>query len=204
MLNWNVTGWLVYDPDKDLPEPKLLDEFNAYDDMQLVPVDEMPRLPPPDRTITFDVIMDNLGDGANYAFFNNITYKRPNVPSLYTALTAGDMATNPLVYGSHTNTHVLEKGEIVEIVVNNLDPGKHPFHLHGHNFQVVYRSEEEAGTFQDSGVKEEDFPDVPPMRRDTVVIWPNGNMVLRFQADNPGESQKLQRLFFFLTLPRGL
>jgi iron transport multicopper oxidase len=175
----------VYDSDKELPEPKLLDEFNAYDDIQLVPMDEMPRLPQADRTITLDVIMDNLGDGANYAFFNNITYKHPTVPSLYTALTAGDMAANPLVYGSHTNAHVLEKGEIVDIVVNNLDPGRHPFHLHGHNFQVVYRSEEEAGTWQDAGVKEEDLPETP-MRRDTVLIRPNGNMVLRFKADNPG------------------
>lgn len=73
----------------------------------------------------------------------------------------------------------------MQIVVNNLDTGRHPFHLHGHAFQAVYRSEEEGGTFADSNVAEEDLAAVP-MRRDTLVVYPNGNIVLRFRADNPG------------------
>jgi len=97
------------------------------------------------------------------------------------------LATNPAVYGEYTHPFVLERGQIVEIIVNNLDPGKHPFHLHGHNFQTVWRSEEEAGVFQDSNVTTASFAPVP-MRRDTVVLNPNGNIVLRFRADNPGNS----------------
>lgn len=54
------------------------------------------------------------------AFFNNITYVTPKVPTLYTALSAGEDAMNPLVYGEFTHPFVLEKGSIVEIVVNNL------------------------------------------------------------------------------------
>jgi iron transport multicopper oxidase len=83
---------------------------------------------------------------------------------------------------------VLKKNEIVQIVVNNLDSGRHPFHLHGHAFQAVYRSEEEAGVWADSNVTETDLPQTP-MRRDTLVIYPNGNMVMRFKADNPGMCQ---------------
>jgi iron transport multicopper oxidase len=64
-LDYNVTGWLVYDNTKNLPGPALLDEFNPFDDMTLVPFDEQERLPEPDQTIALDVIMDNLGDGAN-------------------------------------------------------------------------------------------------------------------------------------------
>ena len=56
-------------------------------------------------------------------------------------------------------------------------------HLHGHVFQVVYRSEEEAGTYNDS--MELTFP-ANPMRRDTVQVKPNGFVILRFRADNPG------------------
>jgi iron transport multicopper oxidase len=153
--------------------------------MTLVPFDEQELLPAPDTTIELDVIMDNLVDGANYAFFNNITYKRPKVPTLYTALSSGEMATNPMVYGTYTHSFVLEKDQVVQIVVNNLDPGRHPFHLHGHNFQAVYRSEEEAGTFADSNITEADLPKTP-MKRDTLVVWPNGNIVLRFKSDNPG------------------
>lgn len=153
--------------------------------MTLVPFDQQVLLGEPDRVVTLDVVMDNLGDGANYAFFNNITYRAPQVPTLYTALSAGELATDPSVYGSFTNAFVLERGEVVQIVVNNLDSGRHPFHLHGHHFQAIHRSEEEAGTFADSGVTEADFPPVP-MRRDTLVLYPDGNVVLRFRADNPG------------------
>ncbi|KAJ0125050.1 multicopper like protein [Diaporthe amygdali] len=184
-LNWNVTGWLSYDSSKPLPDPALVDEFNEFDDFTLVPYDNQTILGAPDHQIELEVIMDNLGDGANYAFFNNITYKAPKVPTLYTALSAGETANNALVYGSHTHSFVLQKGEIVQIVVDNDDTGKHPFHLHGHNFQAVYRSEENAGFFADSNVTEADFSQVP-MRRDTFVLKPQGNIVLRFRADNPG------------------
>lgn len=187
-LNYNVTGWLVYDDKKPRPDPQTVDSFDdlVFDDMKLVPYDEMERLPEPDRTVQLDVMMDNLGDGANYAFFNNITYKAPKVPSLYTALSAGELATNPTVYGEYTHPFVLEKGEVVEIVLNNLDSGRHPFHLHGHQFQALYRAPEEGGVFNSSETTENDLPKVP-MRRDTMVVWPNGNIVLRFRADNPGK-----------------
>lgn len=133
--------------------------------------------------------MDNLGDGANYAFFNDITYTQPEVPSLYTALSSGELASNAAVYGKWTHSFVLEKGQVVQIVVDNADTGKHPFHLHGHAFQAVWRSEEEAGAFADSNVTEADFPQTP-MRRDTFVLYPEGNIVLRFRADNPGGSPR--------------
>ncbi|KAK4453704.1 Cupredoxin [Podospora aff. communis PSN243] len=185
-LNWNVTGWLVYDSKAPLPEPEILDgPLEPFDDMILEPWDGQPLLGDPDQVVTLDVIMDNLSDGANYAFFNNITYTAPKVPTLYTALTAGDLAMDPVVYGKYTHPFVLERGQIVELIINNLDPGKHPFHLHGHNFQTVWRSAEEAGTFQDSGVTPANFSAIP-MRRDTVVLFPDGNVVLRFRADNPG------------------
>ncbi|OTA57172.1 multicopper oxidase [Hypoxylon sp. EC38] len=184
-LNYNVTGWLVYDDAQPLPDPALVDELNNFDDMTLLPYDNQTLLREPDTTVELDVIMDNLGDGANYAFFNNITYKSPKVPTLYTALSAGDQATDPTVYGDYTHSFVLERGQIVQIIVNNLDTGRHPFHLHGHNFQAIYRSAEDAGTFEDNNPQESDFSPMP-MRRDTFVLYPTGFIVLRFRADNPG------------------
>ncbi|KAI1101784.1 putative ferroxidase [Jackrogersella minutella] len=184
-LNYNVTGWLVYDEAQPLPDPALVDELNNFDDVTLVPYDELPLFTDPDQSVELDVIMDNLGDGANYAFFNNITYKSPKVPTLYTVLSAGDMATNPTVYGSYTHSFVLEKGQVVQIIVNNLDTGRHPFHLHGHHFQAVYRSVDKAGTFENASLTDADYP-VAPMRRDTFVLFDTGFIVLRFRADNPG------------------
>ena len=117
------------------------------------------------------------------AFFNDVTYVTPAVPTLYTALSAGELADNTTVYGVNTNPYVLKHNQIIEIVLNNNDPGRHPFHLHGHAFQTVVRSEEEAGFY----VGNETFPAVP-MRRDTVMVRPMGNIVLRFRADNPDKS----------------
>ena len=62
-LNWNATGWLVYDSAKPNPDPAFTNEFNDFDDFTLVPYDKQPLLPEPDQVITFDVIMDNLGNG---------------------------------------------------------------------------------------------------------------------------------------------
>ncbi|KAH6891173.1 Cupredoxin [Thelonectria olida] len=184
-LNYNSTGWLVYDKSADLPAAATVDALEPFDDMTLVPYDKMDLLGEPDRVVELDVMMDNLRDGQNYAFFNNITYRGADVPTLYTALNAGEDAENPVVYGTYTHSFVLKKDEIVQLVVNNLDSGRHPFHLHGHAFQAIYRSEEEAGIWEDAGVTEKDLPKTP-MRRDTLVIYPNGNIVMRFKADNPG------------------
>lgn len=118
--------------------------------------------------------------------FNDISFVYPKVPVLYTALSAGELATNPTIYGKDSPAYVLGYGEIIDIVLNNDDTGRHPFHLHGHVFQVIHRSEEDAGHFNASGVT---FPSVP-MKRDTLVVQPSGNFVIRFKADNPGEYPK--------------
>jgi len=115
------------------------------------------------------------------AFFNNITYIQPKVPTLYTALTTGPTANDAAIYGVNTNAFILAKNQIVDIVLNNADSGKHPFHLHGHAFQALVRSDDSAGAYTGNST----FPAVP-MRRDTFMVRPNGNIVLRFRADNPG------------------
>jgi iron transport multicopper oxidase len=173
----------VYDEAKPKPSPKMIEAFEPFDDFNLVPNDKESLLDRIDRTITLDVKMVNLDDGANYAAFNDITYVSPKVPTLYSVLSTGANSTNPVIYGSNTNSFVLGNNEIVEVVINNDDPGKHPFHLHGHAFQVVTRSEADAGFFVPGNVTA--LP-TTPMKRDTVLVRPNGHVVLRFRADNPG------------------
>lgn len=64
-LNPNVTGWLVYDETKPLPEPTPIDEFDPFDDFTLVPQDGEKLFENPDMSFNLDLKMDNLGDGAN-------------------------------------------------------------------------------------------------------------------------------------------
>jgi iron transport multicopper oxidase len=181
-LNPNVTSFLVYNSSAPMPSPTYLDEFDYFDDHTLVPYDRQPLLEDPDYSFKLDVKMDNLGDGVNYAFFNDITYMRQKVPSIYTALTTGSHASNPSVYGANTNTFVLEHNHVIEVVLNNHDPGKHPFHLHGHNFQAIVRGEENSNDYNSANAT---LPEVP-MKRDTWVVNPNAHIVVRFRADNPG------------------
>lgn len=178
-----MTGYLVYNPSAPLPTPALVDAFEPYDDFKLVPVDKEELWVDPSQTMNLTLAMGNLGDGANYAFFNDITWVAPKVPTLYSVLTSGPMATNPSIYGRDTNSFVLGHNEVIELVLNNNDPGKHPFHLHGHTFQTVVRSDNDAGYYDPSNHTA--FPQVP-MRRDTLVVRPNGHFVIRFRSDNPG------------------
>lgn len=48
---------------------------------------------------------------------------------------------------------------------------------------MIERSEEDAGSYRIE--KRNTSPSVP-MRRDTVLVQPNGYAVLRFRSDNPG------------------
>lgn len=188
-LELNGTTYVMYDEDAKKPEQYYIDDLSArFDDFYLRPLSNTTLLPDADYTITIDVIMDNLGNGVNYAFFNNISFTPPKVPTLLTVLSAGSSAGNVSVYGSNTHTFVLQEDDVVDIVLNNLDTGTHPFHLHGHAFQVLSRAP--AVDDSDPPVNfdpdhHEDFPEFP-MMRDTLYVNPQSHFVIRFKANNPG------------------
>jgi iron transport multicopper oxidase len=137
------------------------------------------------------------------AGFNNVSYLEPKVPSLFTALTTGEEANNPTVYGLNSNPIIAKKNQVIEIVINNFDGGSHPMHLHGHAPQLVER----AGGVFTPGAKHPNQQNKTgtnttvsalgytqdtskmrnvPMRRDTWMIAPSGYTVIRFRANNPG------------------
>ncbi|KAG2734846.1 hypothetical protein G9P44_002852 [Scheffersomyces stipitis] len=193
------TNWMVYNDDVEMPSPlenndksfeNQLAKMHPFDDFYLVPLGKEALLPDADVVITLDFTMDVLGDGVNYASFNGVSYVPPKVPTLYSVVSSGKYANNQQVYGSNTNTFVIQNNEVVDIVLNNMDPGKHPFHLHGHTFQVISRSpegmdEEDPIKFDPNNSSHTNYPEYP-MIRDTVQVHPNGFFVLRFKADNPG------------------
>ncbi|GAM82221.1 hypothetical protein ANO11243_002000 [Dothideomycetidae sp. 11243] len=198
-LQLNLTNWLSYNPSASYDQAKVTldvaDANPAFDDFSLVPYDKTPLLGEPDKLINLTVSMGLLANGLPYAFFNDITYTMPKVPVLYTAMSAGDLATNEVIYGDNTNAFVLGHNDVVEVVINNNDGGSHPFHLHGHNFQVISRYPSYGDDFYEYKDASSGIPFDPsnhtaypqyPIRRDVVVLPPMGNMVLRFVADNPG------------------
>lgn len=198
-LQLNNTNWLEYNASSVHPMANITVDISSdlvpFDDSTLVPYDHVPLLQNPDLSVQVAVIMQNLENGEGYAFLDNISYTAPKVPTLYTVMSAGDLATNALVYGDNTHTQVLGHNDIVEIVLNNEDSGSHPFHLHGHVFQIVdrfpalgadffdYADATDSVTYDPSNHSA--FPSYPA-RRDTIIVPPMGYVVLRFRADNPG------------------
>jgi FtsP/CotA-like multicopper oxidase with cupredoxin domain len=80
----------------------------------------------------------------------------------------------------------------IDLIINNLDDGSHPFHLHGHSFYVLASHKSERGWGSYSPWSEAASNAVPefnldrPLRKDTVSVPRRGFAVLRFRADNTG------------------
>jgi iron transport multicopper oxidase len=182
-LRWpfNTTGQLIVDPEGDKPSISV-SKWQPADDLEFTANGLLPILPLATKTIQldFDFCIDQ--NGIPRACFNGSPYIIQKVPTLYTAATVGDDNTDPRVYGP-VHPFIIEYGDIVDIVVNNKDPAIHPFHLHGHQFQVLERPGSNAGVWPGPGLVE---LNLSPPSRDTVTVFANSYTRIRFQANNPG------------------
>lgn len=73
-----------------------------------------------------------------------------------------------------------------DILIQNLDDGNHPFHLHGYKFWVLRHGKGYAPQPYSMPSLYENIDLANPLRRDTATIEPYGWMLIRFVADNPG------------------
>jgi iron transport multicopper oxidase len=152
------------------------------DDMTIKPYDKQALLGPVNKQIVLNFNL-TLIDGIPRAIVNGNTFLAQKVPSLYTALTVPKQyKMDPRVYGVNSNAVAVNYGDVVEIVLNNQSPFAHPWHMHGHQFQVVARSEADAV----NPVYDPSKADPTPMKRDVAGVHPGGFVVFRFKADNPG------------------
>jgi FtsP/CotA-like multicopper oxidase with cupredoxin domain len=105
-----------------------------------------------------------------------VTPLAPRKPDrTHTLNLTGDMANyvwsiNNVAWTKDVPPLPIAKGERVELVMVNKTPMPHPMHLHGHEFQVV----------------EIDGQRISGAVRDTVLMLPNGRVVVAFDANNPG------------------
>ena len=100
---------------------------------------------------------------------------------MYSVATTGEENTNPAIYGD-VNPFVVSYGQVVEIVINNKDASIHPFHLHGHQFQIIEAPASDAGSWPGNSTGGA----AQPPKRDVVQVNANSYAVLRFEATNPG------------------
>ncbi|KAF8860867.1 hypothetical protein BDZ45DRAFT_587758 [Acephala macrosclerotiorum] len=81
----------------------------------------------------------------------------------------------------------------VDIIINNLDDGSHPFHLHGYSFYILasYRSSHGWGSYSPYATSGASSVGMEwnlknPVRKDTVSVPRRGYVVIRVKADNAG------------------
>ncbi|KAJ4479764.1 laccase [Lentinula edodes] len=113
------------------------------------------------------------GASAPSFFMNNVSYVSPKVPVLLQILSGAQSAQDLLPAGS---VYTLPRNKVIEINLlgGSAIGGPHPFHLHGHAFDVVKTSSSSEYNFVD------------PVRRDVTLVNQNGQTTIRFVTDNPG------------------
>ncbi|KAJ2222601.1 ferroxidase fet3 [Coemansia sp. RSA 520] len=141
---------------------------------------------PVDRRIELTMKKFTYTNQEHLTTLGTTLYKPVLVPTLYTALSMGDLAANSSVYGPQTNAYVLKHLDVVEVVINNPERVDHTFHFHGHNVQVI-----ETGPYGNSStISREPVAHQQsgpwPMWRDTVQVRGFEFIRVRFRADNPG------------------
>ncbi|TFK35168.1 laccase [Crucibulum laeve] len=106
----------------------------------------------------------------NPPFFdiNGISYLSPSVPVLLQLLSG---AKKPQDLLPSEQVFILPKNKLIEVTIPGT--GAHPFHLHGHAFDVTLPSNANVSNF------------VNPLRRDVYPIN-GGNTTFRFFSGNPG------------------
>ncbi|KAF9944559.1 hypothetical protein BGZ72_002237 [Mortierella alpina] len=177
----DINGTIIYSPSAPLAPTESPGRSQFDDATLLIPIEPV-TTSPADNQFTLTAEKTVLDDNTFRHIFNNITYVPPKVPSLYTALTIGNFSSNAEVYGKYTLPMVIKHNSWAEIVINNNDAGDHPFHLHGHVFQIVGHTK----SVYDGKSPFPYYNHSNPLRRDTIIVPAHTSTAIRFQANNPG------------------
>jgi len=121
---------------------------------------------PPDQqfNLTFNMAAPGVWE------INGIVYTPPELPTLLKIINGATVSSD---FNISEHTFILEENNIIELNIHGSDHGIiHPFHLHGHAFDIVQSA---SGPLN--------F--VNPPRRDVIAVE-QGGVTIRFRADNPG------------------
>ncbi|KAF5637889.1 L-ascorbate oxidase [Fusarium sp. NRRL 52700] len=174
------------------PVPQSLeeDEIQVLESQNLKAATKISDLPAKaEQTILLYAKVEKLAhmDYAPVGFINHTSWTPQSPPLLAQNRTSWD--ENQLIPFIGISD---SKPKRVDIVINNLDDGAHPFHLHGHSFYVLssYRNPG-RGSWGSYNPYTDDAPPNGlnlefPVRKDTVSVPRRGHVVLALVADNPG------------------
>ncbi|GAA6030923.1 hypothetical protein JCM8097_008938 [Rhodosporidiobolus ruineniae] len=181
----NYTATISYGSGNPTAELGVQEELTLMTDHLMVPTEKVEQFDPT-MDLELDVWFDAYDNGVNRAsMYNNITYVSPDTPSLMTMLSMGNDSNEVGVYGKQTAAQLFPRGEVMNLLVINFDANAHPFHLHGHTFQITRLSTDV--TSDDPTVNPpHTLGAANPMRRDTIIVPAGGAVNLAWRSDNPG------------------
>ncbi|KAF5720936.1 putative multicopper oxidase [Fusarium globosum] len=176
--------------DEAVPQTLKQDEIQALDSQILKAASKVSDLPAmAEQTILLYAKVERLAhmDYAPVGFINHTSWTPQTPPLLAQNRTSWD--ENQLV----PFIGIAEsRPKRVDVIINNLDDGAHPFHLHGYSFYVLssYRNPGRGswGSYNPyTGEAPPNGLDLEfPVRKDTVSVPRRGHVVLTLVADNPG------------------
>ncbi|KAG0306509.1 hypothetical protein BGZ98_002237 [Dissophora globulifera] len=158
------------------PVPEKSAACRDIDLNMLHPLKPQPVLGPITNSFLVKISFKNDTDNIMRGYLNDITYSGDAWnPTIVQNL-------NPIIrYDSNMHVMKLERRDaVVQIIFDNSLGGQHPFHLHGHTFQIIAQGE---GVYEEGKTP---INVVNPLRRDTATVPRRGFTVIRFKADNPG------------------
>ncbi|KAH7874253.1 multicopper oxidase-domain-containing protein [Lentinula edodes] len=182
---------VTYGPRRDLnlPSSQSWSDIKAeerLDPLSLQPLDQIARvLPPADETLMMYVttMIRTATGNRPFGYVNQTTWK-PNLTNPVLArnefVSSSKELIVPVNVGNTSNSIVLD------IIVNNLEDGPHPFHLHGHHFWPLYTYEAVMGAGSYKWERPPTLPTTAPALRDTFVVPARGYAIFRVRFDTPG------------------
>ncbi|TNY21325.1 laccase [Rhodotorula diobovata] len=184
-LTLNYTTTISYGEGNPTAPSGYRDQLGLMEDHLMVPIVAEEQYVPTTE-LELDVYFDAYDNGVNRAsMLNNVTWVAPDTPSLMTMLSMGNDSLNSKVYGPQTAQHILNRGEVMDLMVINFDANAHPFHLHGFNFQVT-RVATDVTSSDPLLNPPHTLGAANPMRRDTIIVPAGGAVNIAWQAYNPG------------------
>ncbi|KAK8131327.1 Iron transport multicopper oxidase FET3 [Apiospora sp. TS-2023a] len=174
---------------------------------KLQPKDAQPRIQFDDNSIVIDVRLTARPGAFRFGNMNDRDWEVPEVPLLLRQTQYHENCPNAnmasgtdldVAYGSN-NTWYAKKGTNVFFIVGS-ETGPHPFHLHGHDFQVLYVGKGDPALapvdrFNSTDVSLPTADDLRsgriampdnPLRRDTLFIDSKTYSIIAITANNPG------------------
>jgi len=168
------------DPASADPGPGISGLIDVNGTSALTPLEPSPA-PNATRAASVTVSFQSTADGQFLGFMNTTSYEPLSGISTLLAVHQNPTGFVPDGVGIGTGDQLLVTADSIQVLdlrVDNLDDGDHPFHLHGHRPWIMGSG---AGRYIG-----QELNATSPLRRDTVLIPAYSWVVLRFVTDNPG------------------